>query len=176
MRKAHVILRYFKILYVSPFYETKMAFSFQLMEALAKYKGFTKPVNKKKINKLREKLCSDCYKVLENDLLRSKIEESKFDELLTKSVDVLNDTALPKKDFNFESELIKELSRLYRNQFFHGDFFDDMNELQKAIDKVPDNYRRDIPVVLQSVMSILSANIIFGIDFSLLAGKKRKVN
>ena len=153
-----------------------MAFGFQLMESLAKYKGFTRPVNDRKTNKLRDKICANCYSIVESQLLRSRIDESKFDELLTRSIDAFNKTALLANNFTFAPEEIKELSPLYMNQLFHGDYFDVMNELQKALDKVPDDFRRDLPIVLQAIMSILSANVIFGIDFSFLAGKKSQAH
>ena len=75
--------------------------------------------------------------------------------------------------FTIRPDEVKEIAKAYRNQVFHGNFFKDMNKVDNIINRLPPDHKNDLPVLLQAIVSVIGANIIFGIDFSQLTAVKR---
>jgi len=172
--KILIILSYYKILFMTLFDEAKIAFAFQLMEALALYKGINiknslkNSIMKDLDNKLSKKMCMSCHSLIKQEL---KPETDAFDNYIEKALDAINlDLDAP---FTISPREVKEIAKAYRNQVFHGNFFKDMNKVDNIINRLPPDHKNDLPVLLQAIVSVIGANIIFGIDFSQLTAVKR---
>lgn len=139
--KTLTLLNYFRILFMSFFKEAKIAFSFQLMESLAKYKGI-------------------------------KFKNSpKFDEYIGRAL-----TAIKQDDsFKINPSSIKSIAAKYRNEVFHGNFFETMTDAEKIIDIFPKSYRRDLPLIFQAIATMIGINFLLGIDFSEMIAIKREM-
>lgn len=178
-KKALIILRYFRLLYTTPYRESTLAFSFMLMEALAKYRGL--PIKnpaidmKEKFDKLKGRLCDKCSGIVDNTPSIKGSKSDQFDIYIQKAVEVINKKTPGQTRFEYDPKLLKDLARWYRNQVFHGSLFKNMKEIEDKVNKIPDKYRRDLPEVMQSVVSIIGANLILGIDFNLMTGRKRRM-
>jgi len=129
--KILVLLSYFKMLYMANYDEAKIAFSFQLMEALAKYKGIRLPnslkngIKKDLLTRYSGKLCPSCYGLIEEELLP---DTGDFDEYIEKALDAI----MVDKSLDVYPSSIKEIARRYRNEIFHGNFFEDKTHIDKA--------------------------------------------
>jgi len=157
-KKTRVIFQYLKLLYTTPFRESTIAFSFQLMEALATYKGMTMYDKKKSVERLEGKICQKCYDVVWQELLPKQVDRSKFDGYFDKAVDVINNHTLRSDNYSFDSTLLWELATLYRNYIFHGNLFENEKKIKDKMATLTENYQRDLPIVMQSIVSIIAAN------------------
>ena len=174
--KILILLSYYRILFMTLFDEAKIAFSFQLMEALALYKrikirnSLKNSILKDLNEKLSKILCSSCYGLIKQEL---KPETDDFDDYIEKALDAINlDLDAP---FTISPREVKEIAKAYRNQVFHGNFFKDMGEIDNIINRLPPDHKNDLPVLLQAIVSVIGANIILGIDFSQLTAVKRRM-
>jgi len=175
--KILILLSYYKILFMAFYDEAKIAFCFQLMEALARYKGIKiknslkNSIMKDLDEKLSKKLCRSCYSLIKQEL---KPETDDFDDYIEKALDAINlDLDAP---FTISPSEVKEIAKAYRNQVFHGNFFEDMGEIDNIINRLPSDHNNDLAVLLQAIVSVIGVNFILGIDFSQLTAIKRKVN
>lgn len=139
--KILILLTYFKLLYMAPYDEAKIAFSFQLMESLANYK------------KIKFKT------------------SAKFDEYIGKALNAIK----LEESFEANPASIKQIARKYRNEVFHGNFFETMTEIDHLIDTLPPGYKRDLPVLFQAIATMIGVNFILGIDFNQMVAIKRKM-
>lgn len=137
--KVVTLLSYFKILYMALYDEAKIAFSFQVMESLAKYK------------KMKFK------------------RSTTFDEYIRKALDAIK----IEDAFDVDPADVKQIARKYRNEVFHGNFFETMTEIEHLINTLPEGYKRDLPILLQAVAAMIGVNFIFGIDFNQMIALKR---
>jgi len=137
-QKILILLSYFEMLYMACHDEAKIAFSFQLMEALAKYK-------------------------------KIGVKSAQFNQYIKKALDALK----TEDAFEVKPTLVKEIARKYRNEVFHGNFFDEITEINTMIGKLPIGYQRDLPLVFQSIAAMIGVNFILGIDFKEMIALKR---
>lgn len=140
------LLLYFNMLYMVNYDEAKIAFSFQLMEALAKYKGM-------------------------NNFKRS----SEFDKFIAKALDAIKNGIQNEESLEVNPASIKELARKYRNEVFHGNFFENMTHIYDMIATLPEGYQRDLPLVFQAIVAMIGVNFILGIDFDQMIALKRSM-
>lgn len=172
--KVQVLLSYFNLLYMAPFDEVKIALSFQLMEALAKFKGrylsgaYRNKIIKKMSEKLSGEMCSSCINLLQREI---KDESDFLDEYIGKALDAI----IIEEAFEVSPTIVKEIAREYRNEVFHGNFFEDMTEVNKMIDTFPEGYQKDLPLVFQAIVSMIGVNFILGIDFNEMIAIKREM-
>ena len=137
-QKILILPSYFEMLYMACHDEAKIAFSFQLMEALAKYK-------------------------------KIGVKSAQFNQYIKKALDALK----TEDAFEVKPTLVKEIARKYRNEVFHGNFFDEITEINTMIGKLPIGYQRDLPLVFQSIAAMIGVNFILGIDFKEMIALKR---
>ena len=172
--RIKVVLSYFRELYTALHDETRLAFAFQLMESLALYTGtFIKnpAKNAMKYDLLRQyerKLCPTCFDIIQNEI---QPETDDFDQYIDRALDVV----LPEEKVGLTSPMIKKIAKQYRNQVFHGNFFEDMTEIDKIVDDLPENYRTDLVVILQAVVSVIGVHLLLGIDFDVLRALKARI-
>ena len=77
---------------------------------------------------------------------------------------------------NIPVSAIREIMRHYRNQAFHGDFFEEINEVEKLLLELPDGYKEDFPIVCQAIVNAIGAHLILGIGFEEMIAVKRKLH
>ncbi len=173
--KCSVIFAYVRMLLMVHYDEAKIAFSFQLMEALIKFKGgyiagqFRNVMIQKILKQVSGKLCITCL-----NLLKEEVKPEKEDDLISyieQALDSLN----KKEQFEIEPAAIKKIARLYRNELFHGSFFEDMEEIDDQIKNLPDGYKRDLPLVFQAIAFIIASHLILGVDFKYMSAYKREL-
>lgn len=173
--KTQILLSYFKTLYTALYDEAKIAFSFQLMESLAGYKNMSlknplkNKIKEEILKKYSKKLCKSCYHIIENEV--NPVDDA-FDGYIGKALDTIK----IEKPFKIPPTLIREIAKRYRNKVFHGNFFEDMTEIDKTIATLPKSYQEDLPLVFQAIVSIIGANFILGIDFDQMGAVKRKMH
>lgn len=173
--KTRILLSYFKTLYTALYDEAKIAFSFQLMESLAGYKNMRlKNPLKNKIKedileKYSKKLCKSCYHLIENEV--DQVDDA-FDEYIVKALDTIK----IEKPFKVPPASIRKIAQRYRNEVFHGNFFENMTKIDEIIATLPKGYKEDLPLVFQAIVSIIGANFILGIDFNQMGAVKRKMH
>lgn len=172
--RIEILLSYFGMLYMALYDEAKIAFSFQLMEALAKYKGIRlqnsrkNDIKKDLLRRYEANLCPSCYGLIEKELLP---EFGDLDEYLERALDSI----MPDKSFKVSSSSIKEIARRYRNDIFHGDIFKDIEHIDAMIASIPEGFRRDLPLVFQAIVSMIGVHFILGIDFKEMTALKRSM-
>jgi hypothetical protein len=172
--KINIILSYFKELYTALHEETKLAFSFQLMEALAHLKkiNIKNPLKNKikqdLLKKFSKALCPTCYALISSEL---KPETDDFDQYIESALDVIG----IKDNFRLNPTLVKEIVKKYRNEVFHGEFFEDMIEIDQMLTALPQGYREDFSILLQAVASMIGAHFLIGLNFSDLTALKRRM-
>lgn len=168
--KIGIILSYFEELYTALHEETRRAFSFQLIEAIARYKGIKiknslmNNIKENLLKKYSKKLCPNCFSLLNSEL---QPETDGFEPYIEQALDVIG----AKETFKLNPAVVKDIARRYRNEVFHGNFFDDMTEIEKRLDELPEN----LTVLLQAVASVLGAHFLLSLDFSQLTALKRKM-
>lgn len=173
--KIRILLSYLKTLYTALYDEAKIAFSFQLMESLAKYKKikfggeYKNKIVKDMCKKLSKKMCPTCHSLIKGEI---KKEANIFDKYIKEALNVIERKAA----FKTDPALIKEIARRYRNEAFHGSFFEDMTKIDKKVATLPKGYQEDLPLVFQAIVSIIGANFILGIDFNQMGAVKRKMH
>ena len=146
------------------------------MESLAKYKGIKlrgqlwNDTIKKVGKKLSQALCPDCHKILLKEIQDDNADA--FDEYLEKAIEAIK----AEEVFEIETSLIKEIARMYRNELFHGNFFEDMDEIDKLIMNLPENLQRNLPLVFQAIVAMIGVNLILGIDYSQMIALKRSMH
>ena len=140
--KVVTLLSYFRMLYMALYDEAKIAFSFQVMESLAKYK------------KMKFK------------------RSTTFDEYIGKALDAIK----IEEAFDVDPANVKQIARKYRNEVFHGNFFETMTEIEHVINTLPEGYKRDLPILLQAIAAMIGVNFILGIDFNQMIALKSKTN
>ncbi|OGP11427.1 MAG: hypothetical protein A2Z89_05480 [Deltaproteobacteria bacterium GWA2_43_19] len=184
--RHRTILSYFKALYTQYYREFKIAFCYQLMESLSKLKGSSlrnthkKNILKEILDKNAKGLCSTCISIINNVINKNTVaQNSSFDKYIEKAIDVIN-KAIKKSgaddSFIFQAEHLLKMAKHYRNEVFHGGYFKNVQKVKKLMEIIPTNYRRDIPVVMQAMVSILGAHIILGIEFNQMMARKRKTH
>lgn len=173
--KTRILLFYFQMLYLTLYEEAKIAFGFQLLESLAKYKRipfggtYKNKIIKKLYQKFTRKMCPACHNLIKKEI---KEEASLFDKYIKEALDVIESGTT----FKADPSLIKEIARKYRNEAFHGSFFENMTRIEKKIATLPKGYQDDLSVLLQAIVSIIGANFILGIDFNQMGAVKRKMH
>lgn len=172
-----ILLKYYRVLYMTMYSEFKVAFSFQLMEALARCKGQKiinsrrKEIIEKLIKHFAGKMCSGCIGLLEEKIDH---EETGIDSFI-EYVDEALKTICSENQLKVDPSVVKEIARRYRNEVFHGDFFQDMSDTIKLLESLPLGYREDFPFLLQAIVSIIGVHLFFGIPFEKLNAVKRKL-
>ena len=172
--KVVILLSYFRMLYMALYDEAKIAFSFQLMESLAKYRDikfggtYKNDIIKKLSIKLSGSMCPTCNSLLQAEIkteIKKKgddfTEEENFNKYIDKALNVIKTD----DQFLVDSEGMKEIARTYRNEIFHGSFFESMSEVKDLVKTLPEGYQSDLPIVFQALASIIGANFVLGIDF-----------
>lgn len=171
--KVATLLSYFRMLYMAFYDESKIAFSFQLMESLAKYKGikFGETYKNKIIKKLSKKvsrnMCSTCNSLLHDEI---KTEKDDFNEYIDKALNVLKTD----DQFLVNPDIMKNIARKYRNEIFHGGFLERMTEVEDFVKTLPEGYQRDIPIIFQALAGILGAHFVLEIDFDQMIALKSR--
>jgi hypothetical protein len=167
-----MVLSYFEELYTVIHEETRIAFSFQLMEALAHLKGITiKHFLKDKIKEdlrktFSKKMCPKCYSLLSTAL---KPDTDDFDPYIEKALDVIG----AKGSFSLNVADMKTIAKEYRNEVFHGGFFEKkMEGADGKLDILPADLRAELPALFQATASILAAHLLLGMDFADLEAAK----
>ena len=169
-KKILILLSYFNILYTAFYDEAKIAFSYQLMESLAKYKGikFGGSYANGIAKKLNKKVCSTCRNLIKQEL---KVAAEHFIAHISKALKVIK----VDKDFKAQPGTIKKIAKKYRNHVFHGSFFDEMTGIDKIVATLPEGFQDDLPELFQAIVSLIGANFILGIDFNQMIAIKRKL-
>ena len=177
-KKSIVLLSYFRQLYMAYYKEMKIALSFQLIEALANYKGLKlnnsqrNDIKKNLSKQYSKKMCPSCYNIISDQF---KPETDDFDEYIGKALDVIN---IDRK-FAVSPDLIKDILKKYRNEMLHGGLFENkkvIDEIDKTVKKLPDGYQKDLPVLMQAIVSIIGVNFILDIPFDKLTAIKRSMH
>ena len=173
--KCLVLLAYVRMLLMAHYDEAKIAFSFQLMESLAQYKGisirgqFWNDTIRKLLKRMPKKFCESCLNVLKQEI---RIEnEEVLDKYIEQALDAVNE----KEEFDADPVVIKRIARKYRNEVFHGSFFEDMAEIDDQIKVLPEGYKRDLPLVFQAIAIMMAINFIIGIDFKHMLALMREL-
>ncbi|MCX5886645.1 MAG: hypothetical protein NT096_12185 [Proteobacteria bacterium] len=173
--KLFRLFSYFKMLYMAYNKEAKIALSYMIMDSLAKFKGMKTIMNSRKkgilediINKFSENMCSSCIKLLRKE---AKPFTDEFDTYLKKVLDIFELGEL----FNVDPTELKEIAQKYRNNVFHGDFFNDMENIENHMKTLPEGFQRDLPIVFQSIVLAMGANLILGIEFEEMIAIKRSI-
>jgi hypothetical protein len=172
--RMKIILSYFEELYTALHRETRIAFSFQLMEALGRYKGISiknplrNDIKQGLLRKFSKDFCPTCLALLLNEL---KPENDDFDRYIEKAVDRISAQA----QFSLKPEVVKDIAKRYRNEVFHGNFFENMMEVDTMVNALPDGLRDNLDILLQAVTSFLGAHFLLGLDFADLIALKRDV-
>jgi len=96
---------------------------------------------------------------------------TKFDEYIGKALDAIK-TEGP---FVVDPTYVKEIARKYRNEVFHGNYFETMPKIDHLISILPEGYKRDLPVLLQAIVAMIGVNFILEIDFKQMIAIKRKM-
>lgn len=173
--KVATLFSYFRMLYTALYDEAKIAFSFQLMESLAKYKGikfgetYKNKIIKKLSKKVSKNMCSACNSFLQKEI---KTEKDDFNEYIDKALNVLKTD----NQFLVNPELMKKIARKYRNEIFHGGFLEGMTEAEDLVKTLPEGYQRDLPIVFQAIAVIIGVNFILDIDFDHMIALKSRTN
>lgn len=169
-QEISILLSYFDMLYTSLYHEAKIAFSYQLMESSARYKGikFGSSYRSKITKNLSKKLCPSCRAIIDSE---SKMESDEFIGLIGKALKVVKID----KDFKAQPSAIKKVAMSYRNHVFHGSFFESMSKIDKIVNSFPEGYRVDLPELFQAIISVIGANLILGIDFKDMKAIKREI-
>jgi hypothetical protein len=168
------LLSYFKMLYMAYYKEAKIALSFQLMESLARfYKMQLKNSRKndtikKLVIKFSKEMFPACIGILQREI---KPDMDDFDVYLGKALDVFE----LEESLKIEPAQLKEIARKYRNNVFHGDFFEDMKKIGEMVKSLPEGWQRDLPLIFESIVSAIGANLILGIDFGEMIAIKRSM-
>lgn len=163
--KVATLLSYFRMLYMALYDEAKIAFSFQLMESLAKYKGikfgetYKNKIIKKLSKKVSKNMCSTCNSFLQKEI---KTEKDDFNEYIDKALNVLKTD----DQFLVNPDIMKKIAQKYRNEIFHGGFLEEMTEVEDFIKTLPEGYKRDLPLMFQALSGILGAHFILDVDFN----------
>jgi hypothetical protein len=169
--KVVTLLSYFRMLYMALYDEAKIAFSFQVMESLAKYKGiefgetYKNKIIKGLSKEVSKKMCPAC-----NSLLRAEIKPKKDDfiQYIDKALNVLK----ADNQFSFNSDIIKSIALKYRNEIFHGGFFEGMSKVENLVKTMPEGYQRDLPILFQALAASIGVNFLLGIDFDQIRALK----
>lgn len=162
--KVATLFSYFRMLYMALYDEAKIAFSFQLMESLAKYKGikfgetYKNKIIKKLSKKVSKNMCSTCNSFLQKEI---KTEKDDFNEYIDKALNALKTD----DQFLVNPDVMKSIAQKYRNEIFHGGFLENMTEVDNYIKTLPKGYQRDLPIMFQALAEILGAHFILDIDF-----------
>lgn len=168
--KILILLSYFYMLYTPLYDEAKIAFSYQLMESLAKHNKikFGSSYKSKIAKELSEKVCPSCRSLLKQKI---KMESDNFVGYIGKALKVI----AVDKDFKAQPGTIKKIAEKYRHHVFHGSFFDDMTEIDEIVATLPEGFQDDLPELFQAIVSLIGANFILGVDFNQMIAIKRKL-
>jgi hypothetical protein len=180
IEKINVIFSYFSMLYMSFYDEAKVAFSYLIMESLSKYKKLFLRKNRrtakqqlKELKSIQGRLCPSCWHIIEATLDSTiDVTSDDLDVLVEKAIGVIKADG----QLNIPTSTLREIMRHYRNQAFHGDFFEEMNGVDKLLSELPEGYKRDFPIVCQAIVSAVGAHLIFGIGFEEMIAVKRKLS
>jgi hypothetical protein len=171
--KVAILLSYFKMLYMAFYDEAKIAFSFQLMESLSKYKGikfgetYKNKIIKRLSKKISKKMCAGCNRLLQEEV---KTEKDDFNEYIDKAMNVIKGD----DQFMVDPAIIKKIARKYRNEIFHGSFFENMTSMKDIAKTLPEGYQRDLPVVFQILALIIGAHFVLDLDFDHMIALKSR--
>ena len=114
-------------------------------------------------------MCKSCNSILSDQL---KPETDDFDMYIEKALDVINID----NNIIVNPHLIKEILKKYRNEIVHGGLFEERSAIDDIVKKLPDSYQKDLPVLMQALVSIIGVNFILGIPFDNLTAKKRNMH
>lgn len=104
---------------------------------------------------------------------KMKFKGSKtFDEYIGKALNAIK----IEEAFDVDPADVKKIARKYRNEVFHGNFFETMTEIEHAINTWPEGYKRDLPILLQAIAAMIGVNFILGIDFNRMIALKSKTH
>ena len=149
--KSVVLLSYFRQLYMAYYKEMKIALSFQLSEALAKYKGvelknsLRNDIRKDLSKKYSKKMCPSCYSIISDQLKQETDAFNKFIDEALNCIDI-------EKTFEVTPDLIKKILKKYRNEIMHGGLFEERTAIDDIVKKLPDSYQEDLPVLMQALV------------------------
>jgi hypothetical protein len=171
--KIMVILFYYRNLLVTYFDEDRLAFSYQIIESIARYLHMKMPgesykaiILKKVIRKHKDYLCTSCLNILIKE--SESTGESSIVNLIFIAAKVLKIEI--KAD---DIELLLDLSRFYRNQFFHGDFLENNERIDKAKIYLVGKYNSSLTLIIQSIVYLIGVGILLGIDYEMLIAYKK---
>lgn len=168
--KILILLSYFNILYAALYDEAKIAFSYQLMESLAKYRDikFGGSYVNDIAEELSKKVCPTCRNLIKEEL---KIAGDHFIAYISKALEVIK----VGRDFKAQPGTIKKIAEKYRNHVFHGSFFDEMTKIDGIVATLPEGFQDDLPELFQAIVSLIGAHFILEIDFNKMIAIKRKL-
>jgi len=172
--KIMVILSYYRMLLVTYFDEDKLAFSYQIMESIARYLNMKMPgesykaiIVKKLITKYKYHLCSSCLSVLKKET-ESAGAKINFVDLFTMGARVI------KADIKSDDiDLLLNISRFYRNHIFHGDFLENNEKVRKEKIDLERKYNAPLFLIIQSIVYLMGVNFLLGIDYEMLIAYKK---
>ncbi len=173
--KCSVIFAYVRMILMAHYDEAKIAFSFQLMESLMKFTGghiagqLRNIMIQKIMKQASGKLCLTC-----SNVLKEKIKTEKKDDLIGYIGQAL-DSVNNKEQFEIDPAAIKKIASWYRNELFHGSFFEDMAQIDEQLKDLPDGYKRDLPLVFQAIAFIIANHLVLGVDFKCMSAYKREL-
>lgn len=165
--RLQIALKYFEELHHALYKETRCAFSFQLMEAIIQYGGNKLHLpNSKKKDDIEALIteggwCADCLARLSSKL---PAQTDDFDQYVEESLRSISDNG----QIEVSPQSVMEIARIYRNNVFHGGFFEAMDKVDLIIEKLPKGYRDNLAAVLQGVACILGAHFLLELPFELL--------
>lgn len=174
-KKIAIILSYYEELFTAVHEETRIAFSFQLMESLAHYRhipiknSVKNAVKEDLLKKLSKNLCPSCLAFVSKGL---QPETDDFDQFIGKALDVIGTD----DNFRLNPVFIKEIAKRYRNEVFHGNFFEDMAKVDEMVAALPESYKNNLTELLQAATAVLGAHFLLGLDFNSLTALKRQTS
>ena len=113
-------------------------------------------------------MCPSCYSIISDQL---KQETDEFDKFIGEALNCID----IEKTFEVTPALIKKILKKYRNEMLHGGLFEQktaIDGIDNIVKTLPDSYQKDLPTIMQAVVSIIGVNFILGIPFDNLTAKK----
>lgn len=171
--KSCIIFHYFEECYHALYLETRIAFCFQLIEALSKLKGLRlsnsprKSVLEKLLEEHSANMCASCRDIIKWNI---RTDNAVFIDYLRSAIDSVFDS----DNFRLNPNLLIEIMKTIRNNVFHGDFFTKADNINALIEGLPEGYREDLGEVLQATVAAIAAHILLDIEFDELTAIKRK--
>jgi hypothetical protein len=159
-----IAVGYYGALHSLYYSEPKVAFCYQICESLANIYGKPLRQNYKRalINRLTKKhkkrLCANCSQILQRECYPEPTNE--FIGEIVSALSVINVNS------NYEiANSLLEYCMHYRNEVFHGDLIKTKERICKLRDEVESFYGNPILLVCKSLVVLLGAHVLLGIEY-----------